>query len=176
VSPDRNLDDERQVPFRQLRVWVVFRSERDINIRPSHSSSWLDSLSQIDLLLQLLPLRFGGDSHATFEDHADFSHMLIIIGIFLVMIASLGLLWCRWCWWWHPFAIQKSFTLFQIMSCCAVNFTPLFYIIQSSERFSLFLIRGLFSMESLIPAVFPISPFSSIDLLIVLPSCWLLAT
>jgi hypothetical protein len=74
-------------------------------------------LSQADLPLELLPLHLRGDGHATFEDHVDHSHLLIIVGrIGPAMFALSGLLGHLCYWWWHLLAIQKNFALFQIMS------------------------------------------------------------
>jgi hypothetical protein len=138
VLPDRNLDDKRQVPLRQLHVWVMFWSKQDVIIGPPHLSSLLDLLGQADLALKLLPLCLGGDWHAASKDHIDLHHMLIFVGDLSAMLSLMRILRCRRCWWWHSFAIQKSFALFQIMSIGTMNLASLFYAIRASEG-SLFL-------------------------------------
>jgi hypothetical protein len=96
---------------------VVLWPERDVHVRPPHHSAGLDALSQTDLPLKLLPLCLQGDGHATYKDHVDLPHLLIIVkGIGLVMFASSRLMGHRHCWQWHLLVIQKSFALFQIMS------------------------------------------------------------
>jgi hypothetical protein len=52
-------------------------------------------------MLELLPLRLGGDGHATPEDDVHLSHLLIAIGIYPALIDSPGLLWHWRCWWWQ---------------------------------------------------------------------------
>jgi hypothetical protein len=55
-------------------------------------------LSQADLPLELLSLYLRDDGHATFEDHVDLSHLLIVVGrIGLVMFAQSGLLGHQCC-------------------------------------------------------------------------------
>jgi hypothetical protein len=39
----------------------------------------------------------------------------------------------HWCWWWHFFAIQKSFALFQIVSSGTMNLASLLYIGRAME-------------------------------------------
>jgi uncharacterized protein (DUF983 family) len=96
---------------------VVLWPEQDVYVRPPHPSPELDVLSQADLLLKLLPLCLQGDGHATFKDHVDLPHLLIIVRVIhLTMFAPTGLLWHRYCWLWHLLMIQKKFALFQIMS------------------------------------------------------------
>jgi hypothetical protein len=90
-------------------------------------------LGQADLTLKLLPLCLGGDWHAASKDHVDFRHMLISIGDLSAMFSPTGILRCRCYWWRHSFVIQKSFTLFQIMSIGMMDLAPLFCIIEASK-------------------------------------------
>jgi hypothetical protein len=82
---------------------MIFRPERDANVRSLHFFSSLNALSQVDLGVQ-----------ATSEDHIDLPHLILVIGIGLTMFASTGFL-SHWHWWWHLLTIQKRFVLFQIM-------------------------------------------------------------
>jgi hypothetical protein len=66
--------------------------------------------------------------------------MLISVGSLSAMLYPAGILRCRRCWWQHYFVVQKSFTLFQIMSIGTVDLAPLFYIIRASEGSPLLLI------------------------------------
>jgi hypothetical protein len=63
MSSDRELDHEGEVSIGHFCIWMVFMSERDVNIGPLHSSFWLDTLSQanLSLSLELLPLCLRGD-------------------------------------------------------------------------------------------------------------------
>jgi hypothetical protein len=51
MSSDRELDHEGEVSIGHFCLWMVFMSERDVNIGPLHSSFWLDTLSQANLSL-----------------------------------------------------------------------------------------------------------------------------
>jgi hypothetical protein len=64
--------------------------------------------------------------------------MLVTIGDLLAMLSPTGILRCQCCWWRHPFAIQKFFAHFQIMSIGMMDLAPLFYTIRGSQK-------GLFS-------------------------------
>jgi hypothetical protein len=95
---------------------VIHWPKRDIHVRPLHLSSGLDALSQADLPLELLSLCLRGGGHATFEDHVDLSHLLIVVRIGLAGFVPMGLLGHRCCEWLHLLAIQNFFALFQIVS------------------------------------------------------------
>jgi hypothetical protein len=62
-------------------------------------------------MLELLPLCFGVDRHATSEDHVDLHHMLIIVRIISTMLTPTRILRCRHGWWRHLLVIQKSLAL-----------------------------------------------------------------
>jgi hypothetical protein len=176
VSPDRDLDNERQVPLGQLCVWVIFWSKWDVIIGPPHPSSSLELLGQVDLALKLLSLCLGGDWHISSKDHVDFRHMLITVGDLSAMFSPTGILRCRHCWWRHPFVIQKSFTLFQIMSIDTMDLTPLFYTIGASEGSLLLLIWELFLAVPVTSAVLLISSVSGVEILVLPFFGWPLAT
>jgi hypothetical protein len=106
--------------------------------------------------VELLPLCLGGNRHATSEDHVDLRHMLIAIRIISMILTLTGILRCRHYWWWHLLMIQKSLTLFQIMSCGVMDLTPIFCIIEMPEE-CLLLLRGLFVMISAVSSVIVIS-------------------
>jgi hypothetical protein len=102
-------------------------------------------------MVKLLPLRLGGDGHATPEDNINLPHLLISVRICPMLINSLGLLRCRRCWGWHLLPIQESFTLLQIVLCGAVNLTLLLRAIGTPKMSLLFLLRGLLAMETRSP-------------------------
>jgi hypothetical protein len=66
--------------------------------------------------------------------------MLIAVGNLSSMLSPTGMLRCRRCWWRHPFVIQKSFALFQIISIGTMDLAPLLCIIGASEGSLLLLI------------------------------------
>jgi hypothetical protein len=66
--------------------------------------------------------------------------MLITVGNLSAMLSLTGILRCWCCWWRHPFAIQKSFALFQIMSIDTMDLVPLLCIIGALEGSLLLLI------------------------------------
>jgi hypothetical protein len=66
--------------------------KRYIHVRPLHVSNGLDALSQADLPLELLYLCLRGDGHATTEDHVDFPHLILVVGISSTMLTSIGFL------------------------------------------------------------------------------------
>jgi hypothetical protein len=117
----------------QLESSVFEWPERDICFRPLHSSPWLDALSQANLSHELLSVSFHGNGQAAPEYHIDLIKLIVIIGISPMMVSSSRLL--RHWLLWHFHAIQKSSTLLQIMSCCAMDLTPLFSIIKSTEQY-----------------------------------------
>jgi hypothetical protein len=82
------------------------------------------------------------------------------------MFTSTGIIVCQHCWWRRLPAIQKSFALFQIMSCGMMNLTPLLYIIGASEGSLLLLIRGLLATIHAISMALLISSVSYISVLI----------
>jgi hypothetical protein len=63
-------------------------------------------------MLELLPLRLGGDGHAASEDDIDLCHLLIAIRIYSALINSSGLMLRQRWWWWHLLPIQKNLALF----------------------------------------------------------------
>jgi hypothetical protein len=70
------------------------------------------------------------------------------------------------CWWWCLLAIQKSFSLFQIVSYGMMDLTPLLCIGRAMEQSLLLLIRGLLlaiSAISVISTITMVSVISSID-------------
>jgi hypothetical protein len=97
-------------------------------------------LGQADFTLYLLPLRLGGDGHATPKNVIDIRHLLIVVRIHTTLINSPGLRRCRHCWWWHLLLIKESFTLFQIMPRGAVYPAPLLCVIGTPKRPLLLLI------------------------------------
>jgi hypothetical protein len=133
-------------------------------------------LGQADLALKLLPLWLGGDWHAASKDPVDLHHMLISVGDLSAMLSPTGILRCRRCWWWHSFAIQKSFALFQIMSISTMDLTPLFCVIGASEGYLFLLIWELFSTVPVSSVVLLISSFRGVDLPVIPFSWWPLAT
>jgi hypothetical protein len=92
---------------------MVFRPELDVSLRPLHSCSRLDALSQANLSFELLSLCLQGDGHTTLEDHIDLIELIIIIGISSLMFSTSRLM-CRW-FLWHLLAIHKGSALLQIM-------------------------------------------------------------
>jgi hypothetical protein len=124
-------------------------------------------LSQADFKLKLLPLRPGGDRHATPEDHVDFCHMLVSVRDLSVMFPSVEILGCRRYWGRYLFTIQKSFALFQIVSIGAMNLAPLLRVVRASERSTFLLIEVLFPAIAVSSMVLLISSFYGIDLPIV---------
>jgi hypothetical protein len=121
-------------------------------------------------MLELLPLRLGGEGHAVNEDNINLPHLLIYIRHFLMLINSTGLL-RRWRYWgWHLVLIQKSFAPFQIMPRGAVNLTPLLRDIGTPKMHLLFLLRGLLTTESAVSSVPMIALVSCVDLTIILLS------
>jgi hypothetical protein len=86
MPSSRELDHEGQIPSGNFCLWVILWSERDVHIRPLHSSSWLDLLGQVDLSLELLPMSLGVNQKTTPEDRVDFIEFLIVVGIGLTMI------------------------------------------------------------------------------------------
>jgi hypothetical protein len=92
MSPDWYLDHERQVPLRQLYIWVIFWPKRDAYIIPLHHPSWLDMLSQADLTLELLSLCLRDNGHATLEDHVHLSDLFVVIRINPALLTSMGFL------------------------------------------------------------------------------------
>jgi hypothetical protein len=132
---------------------------------------WLNVLSQVNLPLELLSLCLRGDRHATSEDEIDLSQLFIVIWISSAMFSSMGFPRHRCCWWWHLFAIQKSFTLFHIVSCSTMDLAPFFCVSRVMEWSLLLHIRGLLlviPMISVISAIPTIFPISCVDLTIVL--------
>jgi hypothetical protein len=119
-------------------------------------------------MLELLPLRFGGNGHATPEDNIDLPHLLISVRICLTLINSLRLLLRHCWWWWHLLSIHESFALFQIVPRGAVNLTPLFRVIETSKRSLLFLLRGLLDAVSVVSSVLAIALVSCVNLTIIL--------
>jgi hypothetical protein len=80
-------------------------------------------------MMELLPLRLGGDGHVAPEDNIDLPHLLISVRICPTLINSSGLLQ-RWrCWGWYLLPIQESFALLQIIPHGAENLTPLLRVI-----------------------------------------------
>jgi hypothetical protein len=65
------------------------------------------------------------------------------------------------------FTIQKSFTLFQIMSIGVMDLTPLLYVVEASEGSPFLLIGVLFLAMAVSSAVLLISSFRGVDLQIV---------
>jgi hypothetical protein len=59
--------------------------------------------------------------------------MPISVRDLLAMLYPTGILGCRHCWWQYLFVIQKSFTLFLIMSIGAMDFTPLLCAVGASK-------------------------------------------
>jgi hypothetical protein len=119
-------------------------------------------------MLELLPLCLGGDRYATSEDHIDLHHMLITVRIISTMLTPMGILRCRRCWWRHLLVIHKSLTLLQIISCGAMDLTPVFCIVRTPEGSLLLLLRGLLAAISVVSSVLVISPIGYVDLPIVL--------
>jgi hypothetical protein len=74
------------------------------------------------------------------------------------------------------FTIQKSFTLFQIMSIGVMDLTPLLYVVEASEGSPFLLIGVLFLAMAVSSAVLLISSFRGVDLQIVPSSWWPLAS
>jgi hypothetical protein len=74
---------------------MVFGPERDVSLGPLHSSIWLDVLSRAYLSFKLLALRLRGDGQSVPEDHVDFIHLVLIVGISPMMFSSTRLL-RRW--------------------------------------------------------------------------------
>jgi hypothetical protein len=99
------------------------------------------------------PLRLGIEGHAALKDHINLPHLLISVRIFLTLINSSRLLRHRRCLGWHLLPIQKSFALFQIVPYGTVNLTPLLRVIGMLKMPLLFLLRGLFTTESMVSSV-----------------------
>jgi hypothetical protein len=91
-------------------------------------------------MLDLLPLRLGGNGHAAPEDKIDLPYFIISVRICPTLINSPRLQWHRHCWGWYLLPIQESFALFQIVPYGAVNLTPLLHIIGMPKRPILFLL------------------------------------
>jgi hypothetical protein len=121
-------------------------------------------------------LRLRVDWHATPEDHVDFHHMPVSIGDLPVMLSPTGILGCWRSWRRHLFMIQKSFTLFQIMSIGAMDLTPLLCVVEASEGSPFLLIGVLFSAIVVSSTVLLISSFSGVDFPIIPSSWWSLAS
>jgi hypothetical protein len=88
-----------------------------------------------------------------------------------MMYASTRFLGHRCYWWWHLLVIQKSFALFQIVSCGTMDLTPFLYIDWVIEQSLHLLIRGLLLVIPMVSAISVIPVISSIgrvDLLIIL--------
>jgi hypothetical protein len=83
------------------------------------------------------------------------------------MFALTGFLGHR-CWWWHLLTIQKSFSLFQIVSGGTMDLAPLFYVSKVIEQSFLLLIQGLLLAISVISAIPMVSMIGCIYLPIVL--------
>jgi hypothetical protein len=163
MSSNQKLDHEGQVLIGQFCHWVVFWPERDVNLRPLHSSIWLDALSQADLSFKLFSLCLRDDRQAAPKDHIDLIHLVFIVSIRPMMFSSTRLLRHLRCW--HLLAVQKSLALLQIVSCGAMDFAPLLCIIREMELPLLLLLRGLLLViftVSTIPAI------CSVDLPIIL--------
>jgi hypothetical protein len=89
--------------------------------------------------------------------------MLISVGDLLTMLSPTGILGYRHCWRRHLFTIQKSFTLFQIMSISAMDLTPLLCVVGASEWSPFLLIRVLFSVIAVSYVVLLISSFHGVN-------------
>jgi hypothetical protein len=91
-------------------------------------------------MLELLPLRLGGEGHVAPKDNINLPYLLMSVRLFLTLINSPGLLRHWRCWGWHLLSIQKSFALFQIVLRGAVNLSPLFRDIRTPKMHLLFLL------------------------------------
>jgi hypothetical protein len=67
---------------------MVFRPEQNSSLRPLHSSVWLNTLSEANLSLDLLPLCLRGDGYVAPKDHIDLIHLIFIIGVGLTMFVT----------------------------------------------------------------------------------------
>jgi hypothetical protein len=141
---------------------MIFWPKRYVYVGPLHFSPLLNALIQGDLSLKLFSLCLRGDGHATSDDYVNLPHLILIIGIGLAMFTSTEFLGHR-CWWWHLFAIQKSFTLFQIVSGGTMDLAPLFYVSRVMELSFLLLIRGFLLMIPVISMIFVIPVISMIS-------------
>jgi hypothetical protein len=112
---------------------MIFWPERYVHVSPLHLSSRLNALSQANLLLELLPLCLQGDGHATSEDHIDFSHLFVVVGIDSAMFTLMGLLGHRCCWLWYLLLVQNFFAIFWIMSSDTMDLAPLLCIVRAIE-------------------------------------------
>jgi hypothetical protein len=90
--------------------------------------------------------------------------MLIAVGNLSAMLSPMGILRCLRCWWCYPFAIQKSFALFQIIYIGTIDLAPLLCIIGVSEGSLLLLSQELFPLVPTTSAVLLISSVSGVDL------------
>jgi hypothetical protein len=94
--------------------------------------------------------------------------MLITVGNLSVMLSPAGILRCLRYWWCYPFAIQKSFALFQIMSIGMIDLAPLLCVIGVSEGSLLLLSQELFPLVPATSVVLLISSVSDVDLPVLL--------
>jgi hypothetical protein len=93
--------------------------------------------------------------------------MLISVGDLSMMLSPVGILGCRHCWRRHLFMIQKSFALLQIISIGAMDLAQLLYVVGVLEGSPFLMIGVLFSVIAVSYAVFLISSFRGVDLLII---------
>jgi hypothetical protein len=93
--------------------------------------------------------------------------MLVSVGDLSAMFSPTGIVGYQRRWRWHLFTMQKSFTLFHIMSIGAMDLTPLLCVVGVSEGSSFLLIGVLFSVIAISSAVLLISSFRGVDLPIV---------
>jgi hypothetical protein len=121
-------------------------------------------------MLELLPLRLGGEGHAAPKDNINLPHLLISVRLFLALINLLGLLRHWRCWGVASSSDLGKFCTLLNRAHSAVNLTPLLCAIGTSKMPLLFLLRGLLTAESTVSSVPTITLVSCVDLMIILLS------